>query len=115
MINDLKPSDSHLTPTSAAAGQIPQASLARRRVRHRTGTAPRIPDAGRADCVQALLTAGYQRIPGPCSCEVDPGALAAQYAAHALPGNWWALDYETFLAKRRTLMAAVIRKAFETL
>jgi len=42
-------------------------------------------------------------------------ALTAQYAAHALPENWWMLDYETFLANRRSLMAAAIRKAFDTL
>ena len=42
-------------------------------------------------------------------------ALTAQYAAHALPENWWSLDYETFLTNRRSLMAAVIRQAFEKL
>ena len=42
-------------------------------------------------------------------------ALAAQYATHALPENWWMLDYEAFLTKRRSLMAAVIRQAFNTL
>jgi len=49
-----------LTPASAAAGQFPPASLARRRVRYRTGTAPCIPDACRADCVQG---AAHRRTP----------------------------------------------------
>ena len=42
-------------------------------------------------------------------------ALAAQYAAHALPDHWWNLDYETFLANRRSLIATAIRQAFNTL
>jgi hypothetical protein len=42
-------------------------------------------------------------------------ALAAQYTAHALPEDWWKLDYETFLTRRRSLMADVIRQAFEKL
>jgi hypothetical protein len=33
-------------------------------------------DAGRADCVRALLTAGHQRIPGLAPCEVTPLVLA---------------------------------------
>ena len=42
-------------------------------------------------------------------------ALVAQYAAHALPKDWWRMDYEKFLASRRSLMAAAIRQAFENL
>jgi len=42
-------------------------------------------------------------------------SLDAQYAAHALPANWWTLDYQTFLGLRRSLIAGVIRKAFESL
>ena len=42
-------------------------------------------------------------------------ALATQYAAHALPENWWKLDYEAFLTERRARMASVIREAFEKL
>ena len=38
-----------------------------------------------------------------------------QYFWHALPPCWWNLDFETFLQKRRALMAAVIRKAWEEL
>jgi hypothetical protein len=34
---------------------------------------------------------------------------------HALPDGWEQLDYETFLARRRDLMASVIRQGFETL
>lgn len=34
---------------------------------------------------------------------------------HALPEDWHLMPYETFLKERRKLMAAVIRKGFETL
>lgn len=34
---------------------------------------------------------------------------------HALPENWHTMDYETFLARRRMLMARVIREGFETI
>jgi hypothetical protein len=40
-------------------------------------------------------------------------ALAEQYKDHALPPEWWKLDYETFLAQRRSRMAMVTRLAFE--
>jgi hypothetical protein len=33
--------------------------------------------------------------------------------AHALPADWWKLEYPEFLAQRRRMMAGVIRKAFE--
>jgi hypothetical protein len=32
---------------------------------------------------------------------------------HAMPEEWWALGYEDFLSARRSLMANVIRRAFE--
>jgi Uncharacterized conserved protein len=34
---------------------------------------------------------------------------------HALPADWQAMEYESFLASRRALMAAVIRRGFEVL
>ena len=34
---------------------------------------------------------------------------------HAMPENWHAMPYETFLQERRKLMAAIIRRGFETL
>lgn len=34
---------------------------------------------------------------------------------HALPENWHEMQYEEFLQKRRELMAAIIRRGFETL
>lgn len=34
---------------------------------------------------------------------------------HALPANWESMDYMPFLDKRRQLMAAIIRRGFETL
>ncbi len=40
-------------------------------------------------------------------------AMDEQYAAHALPQEWWKLDYEAFLNERRRRMAAVIRRGFE--
>ena len=36
-------------------------------------------------------------------------------ADNALPRGWEKMDYETFLIERRKLMAAIIKKAFETL
>ena len=38
---------------------------------------------------------------------------AQVYRLHALPDDWWDLDYEDFLQQRRALMADVIREAFE--
>ena len=32
---------------------------------------------------------------------------------HAMPKDWWKMDYSEFLTERRKLMALVIRKAFE--
>jgi hypothetical protein len=34
---------------------------------------------------------------------------------HALPTDWWALEYADFLAQRRKLMAGIVRAAFERL
>jgi hypothetical protein len=34
---------------------------------------------------------------------------------HAMPQNWHAMPYETFLQERRKLMAGIIRRGFETL
>lgn len=34
---------------------------------------------------------------------------------HALPEDWHKMPYEVFLAERRKLMAAVIRRGFESL
>ncbi|HET8658180.1 MAG TPA: hypothetical protein VFM55_04180 [Micromonosporaceae bacterium] len=42
-------------------------------------------------------------------------ALAAQARWHALPEGWTGLPYDTFLARRRKLMAAVVREAFSRL
>jgi len=41
--------------------------------------------------------------------------LERQYYWHALPGNWADLDYNTFLIRRRELMAKVIRDAYKRL
>jgi hypothetical protein len=35
--------------------------------------------------------------------------------AHALPDEWETMDYHQFLAARRSLMASIIRRGFETL
>ncbi len=40
---------------------------------------------------------------------------AAMHEAHALPLGWESMPYETFLEERRRLMAAIIRKGFESL
>jgi hypothetical protein len=34
---------------------------------------------------------------------------------HALPDGWQTMAYDTFLIERRKLMAAIIRKGFESL
>ncbi|MDX1993961.1 MAG: DUF262 domain-containing protein [bacterium] len=41
--------------------------------------------------------------------------LADMHYWHALPENWHEMDYETFLAERRKLIASVIRDGFATL
>ena len=43
------------------------------------------------------------------------GALAEQTHWHALPEDWTSLPYDTFLTRRRTLMADVVRAAFHQL
>jgi len=35
--------------------------------------------------------------------------------AHALPESWWSMDYESFLAERRRLMAQVVKAGFESI
>jgi len=34
---------------------------------------------------------------------------------HAMPENWWTMEYDSFLEVRRKLMAQVIKQAFEQL
>ncbi len=34
---------------------------------------------------------------------------------HALPGGWESMPYDEFLQKRRSLMAQIIRRGFESL
>jgi hypothetical protein len=45
----------------------------------------------------------------------DPGEWKRMYELHALPENWEVLSYPDFLKVRRGLMAAIIRRGFETL
>jgi len=35
--------------------------------------------------------------------------------SHALPDGWEQMDYPVFLEKRRNMMAAIIRRGFESL
>jgi hypothetical protein len=44
---------------------------------------------------------------------LDSSRLATQLEHHALPDGWTELSFTDFLAQRRRLIAAVIRKAFE--
>jgi hypothetical protein len=46
---------------------------------------------------------------------VNPDTLARQSRWHALPVGWDQLDYQTFLERRRQLIARVVRDAFNTL
>jgi hypothetical protein len=43
----------------------------------------------------------------------SPDEVHRFYVEHALPDGWYKMEYPVFLSKRRKLMAAVIRKAFE--
>jgi hypothetical protein len=56
--------------------------------------------------------------------DMGPEVYVPQFAArvttemlrlHALPLGWEHMEYETFLEKRRVLMAGVIKEAFELL
>ena len=38
---------------------------------------------------------------------------ADAYHFHALPEEWWDLDYEDFLQQRRVLLADVVRQGFD--
>ncbi len=40
---------------------------------------------------------------------------AAMHEHHALPDGWHMMSYDAFLVERRKLMAAIIRRGFETL
>jgi hypothetical protein len=42
-------------------------------------------------------------------------AWAQMHTLHALPDDWQAMDYSDFLAQRRSLMADIIRRGFESL
>jgi len=46
---------------------------------------------------------------------LDPERLRRQAYWHALPVGWEQLDYATFLERRRTLLAQVVRDGFSTL
>ncbi len=46
---------------------------------------------------------------------LDPDRLSCQTYWHALPVGWEQLDYETFLERRRSLLARVVRDGFNTL
>lgn len=49
------------------------------------------------------------------AAEIDPERLKRQAYWHALPVGWEQLDYPTFLARRRTLIAKVVQEGFERL
>ena len=45
----------------------------------------------------------------------DTAELQQMMRWHALPDNWWEMDYPRFLAERRRLMAGVTRDGFARL
>lgn len=45
----------------------------------------------------------------------EPNEWRRMHELHALPENWETLSYSDFLQARRGLMAAIIRRGFETL
>jgi hypothetical protein len=49
------------------------------------------------------------------SAKVPSDRLKRQVYLHALPVGWEQLDYPTFLARRRPLIAKIIREGFATL
>lgn len=49
------------------------------------------------------------------SARLDPQRLQRQQHLHALPVGWEQLDYSTFLERRRSLIAKVVREGFATL
>jgi hypothetical protein len=49
------------------------------------------------------------------TARVNPDRHAHQVRCHALPVGWEQLDYQTFLERRRTLIARVVREGFATL
>lgn len=49
------------------------------------------------------------------SSKVNSDKLKRQVHLHALPIGWEQLDYQAFLAKRRSLIARVVREGFSTL
>lgn len=55
------------------------------------------------------------RNPPPAMAKFSQAEIDAMVHAHALPADWENMEYEQFLVARRTLMAAVVREAFERL
>jgi len=51
--------------------------------------------------------------PADYAPEYESGLDEATRSLHAVPEGWWSLSYEEFLTARRSLMASVIRQAFE--
>ncbi|MFE7801187.1 DUF262 domain-containing protein [Nocardia sp. NPDC057440] len=49
------------------------------------------------------------------TANLPPEQLVRQTKLHALPIGWEQLDYQSFLERRRALIAAVVRKGFATL
>ena len=49
------------------------------------------------------------------SGKVAPQRLARQAHWHALPNAWYDLEYDDFLERRRSRMAAIVREGFESL
>ena len=45
----------------------------------------------------------------------DAPTLESMMRWHALPDGWWTLDYASFLAARRPLIADVIRQGYQKL
>ena len=52
---------------------------------------------------------------GKYAARFDAQTLATMMRWHALPGEWWQMDYEPFLQARRPLIADVIRQGYQKL
>lgn len=67
-----------------------------------------------ADNAEILDESPADYVP-PLKARFTQSEIDRMYHCHALPDNWEHMDYQTFLARRRDLMAQVIAEGYRTL
>ena len=67
-----------------------------------------------ADNAEILDESPADYVP-PLKARFTQSEVARMYHCHALPDNWEHMEYQTFLARRRALMAQVIAEGYRTL